>query len=178
MDASSVAHGHAVVLTPHCGSIRNPAGPSAVVMVGMAYSGIFPIPKVLDTPVFGCPPSRCASSSSVICARNSSRLIFPSATSVNGRIPSLYLHFHRQTGSITLVFGVSPSSGSFASNEMAQASVSTGSVCGSSSNVPSDNIRFFNTDGTSFDVSCSTILSSSSVYTKSACMVCSTDVPT
>ena len=56
--ASSVEHGNAVVYIPTSGAIRTPAGPSAVMTEGIPYSGIFPIPKVFATPVFGCPPSR------------------------------------------------------------------------------------------------------------------------
>ena len=42
VEASSVAHGHAVVQTSHCGVMRRPAGPSAVMMFGTPYSGRLP----------------------------------------------------------------------------------------------------------------------------------------
>ena len=81
VDARSVAQGQAVVVTPHSGLILKPAGPSAVITFGIPYPGRFPIPKVLATPVFGCPPIREITSSPDICARSSSIPAFPSATS-------------------------------------------------------------------------------------------------
>ena len=53
MHARSVAHGHAVVQTPHSGKIRSPAGPSAVIKFGIPHSGRLPKPNVFATPVFG-----------------------------------------------------------------------------------------------------------------------------
>ena len=79
--ARSVAHGHAVVFTPHFGRMRSPAGPSAVITFGTPYSGRFPIPNVLAQPVFGCPPRRLIQSSNVRISINSSSVILPSATS-------------------------------------------------------------------------------------------------
>ena len=58
VEAISVEQGKAVVFTPHSGRIRRPAGPSAVITDGTPYSGRFPNPKVLATPVLGWPPSK------------------------------------------------------------------------------------------------------------------------
>ena len=81
VEASIVAQGHAVVYTPHSGAMRSPAGPSAVITFGTPYSGRLPNPNVLATPVFGCPPSSSTRSLSDSCAKNSSRVTCPSATS-------------------------------------------------------------------------------------------------
>ena len=53
VQAKSVEHGNAVVQTPTSGLILTPAGPSAVITEGTPYSGRFPRPNVLATPVLG-----------------------------------------------------------------------------------------------------------------------------
>ena len=81
VQASSVAHGKAVVVTPVQGWKRSPAGPSAVITDGMPSLKFLPKPKVLAGPILGCPPRSHARSSSVISFMKSSRETFPSATS-------------------------------------------------------------------------------------------------
>ena len=81
VQASMVATGNAVVLIPVSLFIRTPAGPSAVIGVGILYFESPPIPSVFATPVFFFPKRSPIISSSVSCSKNSSKVIMPSATS-------------------------------------------------------------------------------------------------
>ena len=174
--ARRVAQGQAVVLTPHCGWIRSPAGPSAVITLGMPYAGRLPIPQVLATPVLGWPPSRWIISSSDKWSMNSSRLIFPSATILNCGFSAGFLSPHKKYAGTPTTLGATPSVSWMAS--LSRPGSSTGSSIGSSSKVPSDSIRSGNLCGAPCFVNCIVTITSVTSYVYAVSTTSRTLVPT